>query len=179
MPDPLPPRLPALDDYATYMNALPGGLVRVLGLRFVTATAAQVTATLTVTETHLQPYGIVHGGVHAALVESVASVGAALECIPRGEWIVGVENRTRFLRPVRAGAVLRAVGRPRRAPAEAPADEPADADPVWVVEVKDESGRAVAVGELRLRRVPPETELSGRPVGISGAAAVDGPGVRE
>lgn len=179
MPDAPQPRLPVLDDYADYMNALPGGLVRVLGLRFVTATATEVTATLTVTETHLQPYGIVHGGVHAALVESVASVGAALESLPRGEWIVGVENRTRFLRPVRAGAVLRAVGRPRPERPEARADDPGAADPVWIVDVADEAGRLVASGQLRLRRLPPETELSGRPVGISGTAGVDGPTVRE
>jgi uncharacterized protein (TIGR00369 family) len=160
------------------MNALPGGLVKALGLRFVTATAEEVTATLTVTETHLQPYGIVHGGVHAVLVESVASVGAALQCLPRGEWIVGIENRTRFLRPVRAGATLHAVGRPRPVPAGDAGTATAD-DPVWIVDVRDGAGSLVASGQLRLRRLPPETELSGHPVGISGTAGVDGRPVRE
>jgi uncharacterized protein (TIGR00369 family) len=179
MPDAPLPRLPVLDDYADYMNALPGGFVRVLGLHFVTASAAEVTATLTVTETHLQPYGIVHGGVHAALVESVASVGAALQWVPRGEWVVGVENRTRFLRPVRAGTVLRAVGRPRPEPSQSGQGVDAAGDPIWLVDVADEAGRLVASGQLRLRRLPPDTELSGRPVGISGTAGVDGPRVRE
>lgn len=160
-----PPPLPALDDYAELVNGLPGGFVRVLGLRFLSATPTLVTAELTVSEDHVQPYGIVHGGVHASIVESIGSVGAALQALPTGRWVVGVENRTRFLRPVRVGAHLTASGRPAPAVGE---------DPVWQIDITDASGRLVAAGDLRLRALPPGTTLSGREVGIAGVDVAGG-----
>lgn len=156
-----PPPLPPADDYAEFMNALPGGYVRAMGMRFVTANLQEVVAELTVGDEHLQPYGIAHGGVYSGLVESVASVGAGLYHIARGEWVVGVENKTRFLRPCRPGAVLRATGRAAPEPA-------AGGDPLWTVDITDAEGRIVASGQLRLKRLPPGTTLDGRPVGIAG-----------
>lgn len=53
-------------------------------------------------EPHQQAYGIVHGGVWASLVESAASVAAA---VTAGTQVVGVSNSTDFLRSHRDGRV--------------------------------------------------------------------------
>ena len=46
---------------------------------------------------HHQAYGIVHGGVYAGMIESVASVGAALWARRYDQTVVGLENQTSFL----------------------------------------------------------------------------------
>jgi uncharacterized protein (TIGR00369 family) len=51
-----------------------------------------------------QPYGIVHGGVHAAVVETLASVGAAVWMGERGK-VVGVSNSTDFYKAVSDGTL--------------------------------------------------------------------------
>ncbi|HTT86757.1 MAG TPA: hypothetical protein VMF60_05290, partial [Acidimicrobiales bacterium] len=48
-----------------------------LGIRVEELTATRVVAYVDIDERHQQAYGIVHGGVWASVVESVASHGAA------------------------------------------------------------------------------------------------------
>ncbi|HMJ11957.1 MAG TPA: PaaI family thioesterase, partial [Polyangiaceae bacterium] len=76
----------------------PGGYNTAMGLSFVTATGDEVVAELEVGEQHLQPYGIVHGGVYCGAVETTCSVGAGLYSAAAGQAVVGVENHTSFLR---------------------------------------------------------------------------------
>src|ERR1700709_1031430 len=90
-------------DYADEMNATRGGFNTAMGLRFVRATRSEVVAELTIGENHSQPYGIVHGGVHAGIIETVCSVGAALYALEDGRSVVGLENSTSFLHAVRGG----------------------------------------------------------------------------
>jgi len=92
---------------AALLDANRAGFDRALGLRFEVAEDDRVVATLEVRAEHLQPYGLVHGGVYAAMVESVCSVGAALRELPKGRNVVGLENTTRFHRGTRLGAHLR------------------------------------------------------------------------
>src|SRR5436853_525777 len=56
-------------------------------------------------EEHHQPWGIVHGGVYATAVESAASLGASAFAAERGQYAVGVNNNTSFLRPLTSGRV--------------------------------------------------------------------------
>ncbi len=51
-----------------------------MGIHLVHATGDEVIAEMEIGPQHHQPYGIVHGGVHAGLIEAVTSVGAALAC---------------------------------------------------------------------------------------------------
>lgn len=52
-----------------------------------------------------QELGLVHGGVYAAMAESMASLATALAVLPDGEMAVGLSNSTSFLRPVTEGVV--------------------------------------------------------------------------
>ncbi len=103
---------------------------------------------------HLQPHGIVHGGVYAGLVETVASVGAALNVMAHGLTAVGLENHTSFLRAVREGT-LRATARPltrgRRTQ-------------VWEATVTDSAGRVAATGRVRLLCLEAGADLAGEKV---------------
>jgi len=127
-----------------------------MGIRFLHATADEVTAEMEIGSSHLQAYGIVHGGVHCGLVETVASVGAALAALARGQSVVGIENQTSFLNAVREG-MLRATARPlmrgRRTQ-------------VWEATVRDRENRTVASGRVRFLALEGGSSLAGEAVQI-------------
>jgi 1,4-dihydroxy-2-naphthoyl-CoA hydrolase len=114
-----------------------------LGLTWVEVTGSKVVATWTAGERHHQPYGIVHGGVHASVVETVASVGAGSWFGERGS-IVGVSNSTDFFKAVREGEMT-STGVPVHQ---------GRSQQLWVVETRDEDGRLVSRGQLRVQNIP-------------------------
>lgn len=116
------------------------GWAGAMGLDFVTISAEEVVVEWTIDGRHRQPYGIVHGGVHSGVIETVCSMGAAMHAGPRGQTVVGVENHTSFLRAVREGR-LRASAKPLHVGRRAQ---------LWQAEITDESGRLVATGRVRL-----------------------------
>lgn len=73
-----------------------------LGIRVEELTPNRVVAYVDIDERHQQPYGIVHGGVWASIVESVGSHGSALatRAITGQMAVVGTSNSTDFLRPI-------------------------------------------------------------------------------
>ena len=122
-----------------------------LGIQVVEMTPTRVVAYVDIDERHQQPYGIVHGGVWASIVESVGSHGgAAVAQASTGPTaVVGVANSTDFLRPHRAGRV-RATGTPIFT---------GRTQQLWSVEIERESdGKVVARGQLRLQNLPAPPE---------------------
>ena len=123
-----------------------GGFDDELGLTYLEATPDGSRAHLTISEKHLQPHGIVHGGVYCSIVESVASVSAAvwLQSKGLGGNVVGVNNNTDFLRAIKAGAVTAVstpIHRGRR-------------QQIWLIEITDTNGKMVARGQVRLQNLP-------------------------
>ena len=142
-------------DFSARMNELPEGWLKAMGVTITLATQDEVRCELTVGPEHLQGYGIVHGGVHCGLIESLASIGAALYALPRGQSVVGLENSTSFVRAVRAGAKLHAVSTPvtrgRRTQ-------------VWEARVLDEDEKVVATGRVRLLCVEADQQVAGEKI---------------
>ena len=99
------------DNVVDLINEHLGGYNTVIGLRFVEASPDEFVAELTIDDHHLQPYGLVHGGVYAGMIESLCSTGAALSVWAEGKSTVSLENTTAFLRAVRSGT-LRGTARP-------------------------------------------------------------------
>lgn len=127
------------NEFVDKVNAMPGW-VREMGIVILTATPEEVSCEWQVSEKHLQGYGIVHGGVHCGVIETLASVGAAAVAHPRGQRVVGLENNTSFIRAVRSGrlhALARPVTRGR-------------SSQVWEVWIRDEKEQLVAQGRVRL-----------------------------
>ena len=118
------------------------GFVKLLGLRIVEASGDRVVLTCPVTPDLHQPYGLVHGGVHATLAETAASIAGALWFADRGK-VVGISNSTDFLRAVRAGE-LRAVATPLAR---------GRTTQLWEVAIGDDQDRLVAHAKVRLQNV--------------------------
>jgi uncharacterized protein (TIGR00369 family) len=128
-----------------------GGFVELLGLRVEEATPDRVAISWDVTPALHQPYGIVHGGVYASVVETAASIAGAVWLGERGQ-VVGVNNSTDFLRAVREGT-LHAVAEPVHR---------GRLQQLWLVEIRDENERLVARGQVRLQNIPDADRLGGR-----------------
>lgn len=98
------------------------------------------------TESLHQPSGIVHGGVWCSVIESMASVCAAMAVLPKGMVCVGAHNATDFLRPHRLGRIDGVatpvhVGRTQQ---------------LWQVELmRADDGKTVARGQVRLANIDP------------------------
>ena len=134
---------------------MPEGWVQAMGITITLATKDEVRAELTVGRQHLQGYGIVHGGVHCGIIESLASMGAHLFARERGQHVVGLENSTSFIRAVRAGATLRAIATPITRGRQTQ---------VWQANVIDEQDRIVATGRVRLLCLESDQRLAGEQV---------------
>ncbi len=124
------------------LQAQVGAFVEHLGLMMVEASADRVVATWTIGPHLLQPYGIVHGGVHCSVVETLASFGAGIWFGDRGT-VVGASNQTDFYRAVTQGEVISTATPIHRGRSQQ----------VWLVESRDEQGRLLARGQVRLQNL--------------------------
>ena len=118
------------------------GLNKTLGLQLDEVGPDRVVMSWTIGPEHLQPYGIVHGGVYCSVVESSASIAAATWFGDRGQ-VVGVANHTNFLRSAREGTLT----------ATATPIHRGRSQQLWLVEITDDEQRAVARGEVRLQNL--------------------------
>jgi uncharacterized protein (TIGR00369 family) len=130
----------------------------VMSFETVSASGDQVIIEYEIGEEHRQPYGIVHGGVHCAAVESACSTGAGIYAMARGQGVVGVENHTSFIHAIRSGRVrvtATPLTRGRRSQ-------------LWEATARDESGRLIASGRVRLLCLEGGSDLAGRPLNTRG-----------
>jgi 1,4-dihydroxy-2-naphthoyl-CoA hydrolase len=143
------------EDYAERLNEIPEGWVKAMGMTITHATKDEVRAELTVGPQHLQGYGIVHGGVHCGIIETLSSMGAYLFARERGQHVVGLDNSTSFIRAVRTGAKLHAIATPVTR---------GRLTQVWQAQVLDEQERLVATGRVRLLCLAADQSLAGEQV---------------
>lgn len=123
---------------------LGGPFTEYLGVQLQEVSGDRVVATWTAGEHLHQPYGIVHGGAHCGVVETLASIGAGVWLGDRGT-VVGVSNSTDFYRAVREGAMTSTASPVHRGRSQQ----------VWVVETVDAEGRLVSRGQVRLQNLEP------------------------
>jgi 1,4-dihydroxy-2-naphthoyl-CoA hydrolase len=114
-------------------------LVKDLGIEYAETEPDRVVMKMPVDRRHVQPMGFLHGGASVVLAESVATVGAWLNC-PEGKTAFGTEINASHLRPKREG-ILTAVGKPLSV---------GSTNQVWEVQIRDEDNKPVCVSRCRL-----------------------------
>jgi uncharacterized protein (TIGR00369 family) len=114
-------------------------LGKALGIEFSELTAGRVVASMTITPTHHQPFGYLHGGASVALAETVASFGGWLNC-PPGKGVVGLEINANHLRP-RLSGTLTAIGAPLHS---------GQTTHVWEIKIYDQNQKLVCVSRCTL-----------------------------
>jgi 1,4-dihydroxy-2-naphthoyl-CoA hydrolase len=93
---------------------------------------------------HHTPWGVVHGGLYATVVESACSIGASAAVLDQGMFAVGLGNQTDFVRAHRDGR-LDVTARPVHQ---------GRTGQLWQCDITREDGKLVAQGRVRLQNVP-------------------------
>ncbi|MGP0050222.1 MAG: PaaI family thioesterase [Solirubrobacteraceae bacterium] len=111
-----------------------------IGLQVLEVTAEIARGRIEVREEVCQPFGMVHGGVYAAIAESLATRATIAGVWADGALGLGLSNNTSFLRPVSSGyidAVARPLHRGRTTW-------------IWDVEMADDEGRRCAISRVTI-----------------------------
>lgn len=126
---------PVLDELPFRLDV---GFDRLYGLQVTEVGEGVMRATVDVRDAIKQAAGLVHGGIYAAIAESLATTGTALAVIGDGNTAMGLSNQTSFLRPVTEGSI-HACARVRHR---------GRTTWVWEVEAVDDSERLCALSRV-------------------------------
>jgi 1,4-dihydroxy-2-naphthoyl-CoA hydrolase len=107
------------------------GFDRLYGLELLDLDPEAARARVQVRDELRQPFGLVHGGVFAAIAESLASIATAMAVRSENHIALGLSNQTSFLRPITEGSI-HALG---------VAKHRGRTTWVWEVEMSDDAGR--------------------------------------
>src|SRR5205823_14369759 len=108
----MPPRQPSFEHFDPSIaegflraSRAATGLHAYLGIRIVELAPGRLVAAMDVREELLTPFGALHGGVMAGLVDH--ALGCVLyPLMERGQWAATTEFKLNYLAPVRAGTVV-------------------------------------------------------------------------
>lgn len=135
--------------------ALDVGFDRLYGLELTESADGIMRGKVAVRDQIKQPAGLVHGGIYAAIAESLATTGTALAVIPDGNTAMGLSNQTSFLRPVTEGYIN----------AHARARHRGRTTWVWEVELSDDAGRLCALTRVTVAVRRARDNAAGSPRG--------------
>lgn len=121
----------------------PSTFIEAMGMVIEEVTAERAVGEVSVEPAHLQPMGLVHGGVYAALAETLASYGASQWAIDHEAFgAVGLSNTTDFIRATRTGKLR----------GEATPLHQGRNQQLWqVVITRSEDGKVAALSRVRLQ----------------------------
>ncbi len=122
------------------------GLDGVLGVEWIELTADKVVGRFTITEDHLQPFGIPHGGIYCAVHESTASIAGQIWFGDKGI-VVGSNNSTDFLRQAKLGDDITVTATPIHR---------GRTQQLWHLDSVDAGDRLIAQGQVRLANLAQE-----------------------
>ncbi len=125
------------------LNQANRGFDATLGLRYTHISNGEVRGELEVGPGHHQPWGIANGGVYASIAESLGSIAGI---VAAGGAVMGVNNNTNFIKPVRSGTI-KGVARPTQVGRRTQ---------LWVVDMFQEE-TLVATSVLRTIVAAPES----------------------
>jgi len=111
------------------------GLTEALSIQITDLQRGSVKATMPVTDSVKQPFGLLHGGASVALAETVASLGSVMLIDPDRERAAGVEINANHLLPVQSGSVY----------AEATALHLGRSLHVWEIRISNDSNRLACI----------------------------------
>lgn len=114
------------------------GLSELIGVEYLEAGEGSARGRIEVSDRVLQPYGLVHGGVHSVLAESICSRATFEGVREEGKLALGQSNSATFLRPISGGHVN----------AVAHARHRGRTSWVWQVEISDDEERLCALVQV-------------------------------
>lgn len=121
-------------------ESTPSGFAEDIGVEWIELDPDDARARIKVDKRHLQPHGIVHGGVYASLAESLCSA-ATHGAVREDDMVaIGQANDTTFLRQI-SGGYVNASARTRHR---------GRTTWIWDVEISDDEGRVCALCRMTI-----------------------------
>lgn len=116
-------------------------LLETFNIEIIQLNKEQVVIEVDVTEDMKQPFGVIHGGMNAVLIETAISLGGT-ENVEDGH-ATGVEINVNHIRPVSTGRLIITatpvhIGKNTQ---------------IWTAEIKNNDGKTTAVGRMTLMNV--------------------------
>lgn len=116
------------------------GLVEHLSIRFITLSSGFVSASMPVSESIKNPFGMLHGGASIALAETAASMGSWMLINPEKEQAVCLEINANHIRPATKGTLT----------AKASLLHKGSKTHIWQIVLTDEHEQAVCISRCTM-----------------------------
>jgi 1,4-dihydroxy-2-naphthoyl-CoA hydrolase len=133
--------MPELPDVSLDTSA---PFIRESGFEVTSASGTEVLGHVDAGPGQHTPWGVVHGGLYATVVESACSIGASAAVIDQGAYAVGLSNTTDFVRAHTEG----------RLDVRAWPVHQGRTGQLWQCDLTRADGKLVAQGRVRLQNVP-------------------------
>lgn len=109
-----------------------------LGIRFTEFDGQQIAGIIEIKSVHLQPQGVVHGGLYISFAETLAGAGSALLLEGTNKIALGNTINSQHISPVRSGKIT-GVGK---------LIYQGITKHIWDVEIRDDSGKLISVSRV-------------------------------
>ena len=109
-----------------------------LGIRFVSFDGKSIAGKIELGALHLQPVGVVHGGVYIPLAETLAGAGSMLLVESEGKLAFGTSVNSQHIASVSKG-VIHAVGE---------IIHKGSFKHIWDVKISDENGKLISISRV-------------------------------
>jgi len=115
------------------------------GIELTDISGDRVLGRIVIGPEHQQPYGLIHGGVHCTLAETLASTGAAFWAVQQGmAGAVGLSNKTDFIKGITEGVIV----------GEATPIHRGRTHQIWqIFNTREADGKLLAQSQVRLQNV--------------------------
>lgn len=123
---------------------IPLGLEALMGVRYLSVGPRKVALVLEADARHLQPAGLINGGVFAVLGETAGSI-AGFIAAGADRLVVGANNSTDFFRPGKSGDTVTSTAEPVHI---------GRTSQVWEIRHENGEGKLLARTNLRLAVLP-------------------------
>lgn len=131
------------DKVKSLLERRQGTLDETLGIEFLSFEPNCVKASMPITRSNQQPFGLLHGGASVSLAESLASVAAWLNVDDPKIAVVGIEINANHIKAVRSGKVF----------GEARPLHIGKRTQVWEIHITNEQGELVCASRCTLAAV--------------------------
>ncbi len=115
-----------------------GSFIEKIGLVFTSFEDKIIQGYIVVNETHLQPVGVVHGGVYISLAESLAGAGSSLLLENTNKIALGAHVTSQHIAPARKGRIY----------ATGTLTHEGDTKHIWDVAISDENGKLISLSRV-------------------------------
>lgn len=109
-----------------------------IGISFKKFDGSQMVAAIQITSNHLQPDGVVHGGVYISMAETIAGAASTLLVRDEGKLALGVSVNSQHLASATEGKII----------AKGQLIYKSSFKHIWDVRISDENGKLISISRV-------------------------------